>query len=358
MQFALVGDDPDGLAMAGALAATGRHQLALVCGVRAPGFAAQAQREDDLEEILADPKVEMIIVAGPLPVRADQLRRAVQSERHALCVYPCADKPDAAYEMALIRDDTRKALVPLLPWSLHPAVERFRELASGFRLLTCEHHATGVAGIRWDVLRAIGGEIAEVTGFAADEKWDPAKPYSLQGRFEKSGLLQFSSLPNSPGSLIQLAATGRDFEARLSGTSFEGAVTIARRSAGGEWSEERFAAWDAWPALVAIVEAACAEPLAPSRVSWQEAIHGLELDDALKRSIEKRRAQSLEYREVNEEISTRGTLTLIGCGMIWLILLIFGLSIWIPWLRWAVVPLLAGFLLLLGMKWLAQKSAS
>ena len=31
----------------------------------------------------------------------------------------------------------------------------------------------------------------------------------------------------------------------------------------------------------------------------------------------------------------KGELTLIGCGMIWLILLAFVLSIWVPWARWA-----------------------
>jgi hypothetical protein len=92
-------------------------------------------------------------------------------------------------------------------------------------------------------------------------------------------------------------------------------------------------------------------------VSWQDEIHALELDDALKRSVEKRKAHSLEYRQVSEEIGSKGTMTLIGCGMIWLILLIFGISIWLPWIRWLIVPLLGGFLVLLTMQWLARKPA-
>src|SRR4051794_14135020 len=103
MRFALLGNHPDGLAMAEALVATGRHTLAVVCDVAAPPFAAQAKRYPEIEEVLADPEVELVIVAGPMTVRAEQLRRAVQSERDVLCVHPCAEKPDAAYEAALIQ---------------------------------------------------------------------------------------------------------------------------------------------------------------------------------------------------------------------------------------------------------------
>ena len=72
-------------------------------------------------------------------------------------------------------------------------------------------------------------------------------------------------------------------------------------------------------------------------------------NDALRRSVEKRRTSGLEYQEISEEVGSKGTLTLIGCGMIWVILLIFGLSIWVPAVRWAIVPLLLGYLALLGM---------
>ena len=52
MRFALLGDHPDGRAMADALVASGRHERA--------AHAAAA----DLEEVLADPAVMAVIVAG------------------------------------------------------------------------------------------------------------------------------------------------------------------------------------------------------------------------------------------------------------------------------------------------------
>src|SRR5262245_12952775 len=134
MHFALLGDHPDGLDMARALAESGRHRLAVYSG---PAVGAEYLRRwglefkavGDLEEVLADPAVEAVIVAGPPAVRAEQLRRALQSERHVLCVQPVDATPDTAYEAAMIQGDTRQVLLPLLPEGLHPGVRRLAQLA-------------------------------------------------------------------------------------------------------------------------------------------------------------------------------------------------------------------------------------
>ncbi|HYT91033.1 MAG TPA: hypothetical protein VEL76_20140, partial [Gemmataceae bacterium] len=69
MRFALLGDHPDGLDMARALVESGRHALAAYSGspvgaeyLRRWNIAVQAV--GDIEEVLADPGVEAVIVAG------------------------------------------------------------------------------------------------------------------------------------------------------------------------------------------------------------------------------------------------------------------------------------------------------
>src|SRR4051794_37723924 len=102
MRFALLGNHPDGVEMACALVESGRHQLlactALLEEQSLKRLGEQVRKVSDIEEVLADPAVEMVIVAGGIDVRAAQLRRAVQSERPVLCVHPPDQTPEAAYE--------------------------------------------------------------------------------------------------------------------------------------------------------------------------------------------------------------------------------------------------------------------
>src|SRR5581483_2633427 len=124
MRFALLGDHPDGLDMTRALVASGRHELAMYSGHPAGaesltrwGLTVPSTR--DVEEVLADPTIEAVIVASRLADRPTHLRRALQSERHVLCVHPADQTPDSAYEAALIQGDTHCVLLPLLPEGLH-----------------------------------------------------------------------------------------------------------------------------------------------------------------------------------------------------------------------------------------------
>src|SRR4051794_3174505 len=131
MRFALLGNQPDGLEMACALAESGRHDIRAYTD--APGeevlrrWGPAAQRVSDVEEVLADPAIEAVVVAGSLAVRAAQLRRSLQSERHVLCVHPPDQTPEAAYEAGMIQGDTGCVLLPLLPQALHPGILRLAE---------------------------------------------------------------------------------------------------------------------------------------------------------------------------------------------------------------------------------------
>src|SRR5262249_37442455 len=80
--------------------------------------------------------------------------------------------------------------------------------------------------------------------------------------------------------------------------------------------------------------------------TWQDAIRAAELDDAARRSVERRRVTALEYPEATEEASFKGTMTLIGCGMLWIMLILLVLSRWFPVLLFVIVIMLTVFLCL------------
>jgi hypothetical protein len=100
------------------------------------------------------------------------------------------------------------------------------------------------------------------------------------------------------------------------------------------------------------------KPPALGEVTWQDAVRCLELDAAARRSVEKRRVGGMEYQEASEEVGFKGTMTLVGCGLIWLILTILFVSLWFPMIRWAIIPVLTVFLALQLFRWIIPRGAN
>jgi predicted dehydrogenase len=383
MHFALLGNHPDGLALARALVQTGRHSLIAYSG---PTKGVETLRDmglsvkpiGDMEEVLADPAVELVIVAGRPADRGQQLRRALQSERPVLCVHPADASADLGYEAAMLQQDTKQVLLPLLPETRHPAIARLAELVRAekgplgeIRLVELERWAKDRVLIDtdphrprpslpgWDVLRALGGEIAEVSAFAPQEEVSSDDPLLLSGRFENGTLLRAAFLPRQVEERWRLTVTGSRAEVTLTfAGGWPGPATLNWHDATGQLHEENWNAWDPWTPLVEVFEQAIGAGANPAatpalrQLSWQDAVRCLELDGAVRRSVHYRRASALEYQEASEEVGFKGTMTLVGCGLLWGILFLLLLSAWQPYFGWLIVPLLVVFLGLQFLRWI------
>jgi predicted dehydrogenase len=398
MRFALLGDHPDGLEMACALVRSRRHALVAYSG---PADGVKRLRDagaaptvvGDAEEILADPGVEAVIVASNLTSRAAQLRRALQSERHVVCVYPPDLGPDVAYEAAMIQADTGCLLLPLLPMLLHPALDRLaREIAAAGvgddRIGLIEIRAAGsmsaagtVAPVAWQILRAVGGDIAELSAYAGREHPEPTEPILVAGRFENGFLFQATCLAitQEDGVTVRLSSKQVEMELHLEAAGQH--ARLVRRDTVGELTEERWQDWDPWPVMVNTVDCALAiaeqhragsarqaaissverpldkGPQPREKVpSWTDVIRLLEVDDEAGRSIQRRRASTLEHQEATEEATFKGTMTLLGCGMLWVMLAMLILSRWLPRLGAVILILLVVFLALQALRWVVRRS--
>ncbi|HEY7154654.1 MAG TPA: Gfo/Idh/MocA family oxidoreductase [Gemmataceae bacterium] len=362
MRFALLGDHPDGVEMARALAESGRHRV-IAC--TAP--FGEVRRVSDLEEVLADPAVEAVIVAGHPGVRPAQLRRALQSERHVLCVHPPDQTPEIAYEAAMIRNDTGCVLLPLLPEATHPAVRRLAEFVHHkdgaaspmgvFRLLKMERGVAEevldgiwIAGQKpsfpgWDILRIVGGEVQEVSAFAESEELREGEPVLIAGRFEEGGLFHVTLLPREKQPSWRLTAIGSAGRVELLfPLGWHGPAYLDWRDADGETHEEYWQSWDPWPALIETFEQSVEKSADRPLLSWQDSLRALELDDAARRSVARRRSSLLEYPEATEEVGFKGTMTLVGCSLVWGVVLLLILSVWWPKLGFLIAPLIVVFL--------------
>jgi hypothetical protein len=394
MRFALLGDHPDGLSAALAIVATHRHELLAVSAP--PAVIEELARQgleprevSDLEELLADPGIEAVIVASPLAERPAELRRALQSERHVLCVHPADASPDAAYEAAMIQGDTGHMLLPLLSGPANPAIRflahwlREPDCPLGpLRMLQIEWRLSGglLAGLGpkenllalpgWDILRALVGEIAELTAFAEAEEVSPGQPLPVSGRSESGVLFRILFVPHEAPARLDIDCLGACGRASLTfPRGWPAPAEFVCRPAEGNTLEKSWAQVDTWQGVIAEWESRSHDPLklhvagtpAPpeaksSVLSWQTETRCLELDDAIRRSVERRRAILLEYPEASEEVGFKGTMTLVGCVMLWGILGVFMISLWLPWLQWTIVPILLIFLGMQSFRWLARRS--
>ncbi|MBI1832610.1 MAG: Gfo/Idh/MocA family oxidoreductase, partial [Planctomycetes bacterium] len=388
MRFALLGDHRDGLDLACAFAGSGRHEVRLYSGP-STGLA-YLQRQNvtprsvgDLEELLADPELDAVIVAGSSSVRPAQLRRALQAECHVICVHPADLSPDVAYEAAMIQADTNRVLLPALPATLHPGFHRLAALARSTepRLVEMEiwsrddvllesHHVDLKPCLPgWDVLRFVGGEIGEIYLQSTQAEVVPGEPLLLSGRFVTSRLFLATFVPNQSKAMWRVSLVSTIGRATL---CFEdGWPGPAQLTYVDETGASRTESWDAlnpWPAFVerfeeALIDQSLRKPQpgqpaddsvtkpAPA-LGWQDELRALELDDAARRSAEHGRSNTLDLQETTEEATFKGTMTLVGCSLIWLSVIVLILSAWVPWLFWFMLPVFGVFLTLQTLRWI------
>jgi predicted dehydrogenase len=338
----------------------------------------------DLEEVLADPIIDAVIVAGIASVRAAQLRRALQSDCHVVCVHPAGPSPDVAYEAALIQGDTGRVLLPLLPMTPHPAFARVADVMRSRSPRVVELEVWSVEDVfvddefkvtlpGWDALRFLGGEITEV--YLQSPQADLQSDHALLaiGRFASGILFQSTYIPAQAEARWRLSlvtTTGRS--TLLFAQGFPGPAEWTCTTDAGEPRADTFPAFDPWTALLerfeqTVRQATIAKPIqgrtsdecltkSPPVLGWQDELRALELDDACRRSAERGRSSTLDLQETTEEASFKGTMTLVGCSLIWLTIAILILAIWVHQLAWLIVPLFAIFLGLQALRWIVPKS--
>jgi hypothetical protein len=200
----------------------------------------------------------------------------------------------------------------------------------------------------------------------------------LAGRFERGGLFRGTLMPLHHETRWRLAVIGTRGQAELTfpaGWPGPGRLTWHRHDGAG--GAETWEDWNPWPVLAEVFEAdvaawnrrsaptAEARPpvLAPANgpplsvaPTWKDEIRCLELDDAARRSVERRRTSMLEYQEATEEVGFKGTMTLVGCGLLWGMLLLVILANWYPRLGWLIIPLLIVFLGLQLLRWVVPRA--
>jgi predicted dehydrogenase len=125
--------------------ALAESELAWICD----GFPAQLERmasrfpgvrtTSDIEELLADPALDAVAIATPVPTHAPLARRSLEAGKHVFVEKPLAQSvADAEQVVASAREHDRTLMVGHL-LEYHPGLERLKELVDSGELGTVHY---------------------------------------------------------------------------------------------------------------------------------------------------------------------------------------------------------------------------
>ena len=325
----------------------------------------------DLDDALATPGVEAVVVGGGLEFRAEALRRVAAAGWPAICLHPPGPDAEPYYVVALSREETGATIVPDLPERLHPGVERIRSAIATqelgpFRELRYEAPArvdlVGEAFARMvDLVRSLLGEIDALTATGDPPGEHPTASLVVHLRDAKARRAEVRTWvgPPEPARLLLLAAQGSvtlEFDPDEEHTS----RLIRRTATGGEEAVD-LPPWDSQGEILAILGRAVGrEDVHPSLLDGTRA---MELVEAVHRSLRRGRTVELHYEEISEEASFKSVMTSTGCTLLMAVLVVLPLALvgpafgmgWTLYLAYAVLPILILFIVLQSLRFAVRK---
>jgi predicted dehydrogenase len=369
MNVLILGDGDEERAWAQWLVGRPEHRL----DAAYPGFPdaslAGIPRPRDLEDALARPGLDAVIVGGPLDSRGESLRRAAAEGFAVVCLHPPGPDSEPYYQVALSREETGATIVPDLPLRLHPGVKPLVEaLSSGalgsFRGLRLEAPSSGPgAGLvrvefarAVDVIRALIGEIDAVTATGDPAGEDPE--FEVVAHLRAAGPLRAE---------VRIRA-GHQGSARLTLFGSDGSLRFefdprnlreARlvREVGDRPPETLdLPAWDPREAIVAVLSSSIGrrdvgELPAPNLLDGTRA---MELSEAVNRSLRRGRTVEMHYEAISEEATFKSIMTSTGCLVFLATLLVLPVAMagaglgmhWMLYIPYLILPVLVMFVAL------------
>jgi predicted dehydrogenase len=348
----------------------------------------------DWESLLDHGLVDAVLVGrGAISVElsAEQLKRLVTDAVPTLVVHPATLSVLTFYELDMGRRESHALLRHYNPLIGGPIVADLAEWVragtsdiGAVHQVVCQRLASDCgrdAVLRHlardvELLRAIAGEVRSVSAIgprAADATYA-----SLQLQLSGTGAatVRWSIVP-SPGqaSRVELTLIGEHGTATLRLPPDDGSYDeLAQAGApqlkialGDKKESPPLPIWDAPRAAIdqfmaALPANATAE--GESASTWQNATIAMEIVDAIELSLQKGRTIEIYPQHLTEQLAFRGTMAAFGCGLLLVglfVLVVAGVlgdALNVPLMRywpWALLIVLAMFLLLQVVPWLAGK---
>ena len=337
MKFALLGADAESLELARAVAAN--HQYRLVWAGElgdarreVERFAPTARLDDSWESLIAGDQVDAVIVAasGDDDQAADRFRKLVQSGKPLIVTHHLHPSMLICYELDMIRQETRSPILPYAPARWHPAVRRLvalfgadpsaplgqleqvvieRRLADRSPESVRRFFARDV-----DLARLLAGELTRLSAMAPTSEASGYANLGIQLSGSANVLIRYSVLPVEREPLGRITAVGAAGKAILLMPE-QGTWTLDLAE-GDDVEPESFPDWN--PAAVGLEKLSRLIAGEEVRPNWVDACRDIELADSIQRSLTKGRTVELHYEDYSEDGTFKGTMTSLGCALLWL----------------------------------------
>jgi predicted dehydrogenase len=322
MNVLILGNGEEELAWARWLLGRPDHRL----DAAYPGFPdasmAGIPTPRDLEDALARPGIEAVIVGGPMEARGEWLRRAAAEGFAIIVLHPPGPDSEAYYQVALSHEETGAVIVPDLSLRLHPGVQALRRALSDGELgalrslrLEATSRPPGTSLVRVgfaravDAIRASLGEIEALTATGDPPGEDPDLELVVQLR--GAGPLRGEArIRSEAADSTHLTLSGERGSLTLAVEAHRLTYKRAEREEGIELPP-----WDAHEAIMAVLASSMrrrdgGEPPSPNLLDGTRA---MELSEAANRSLRRGRTVELHYESISEESTFKSVMTSTGC---------------------------------------------
>lgn len=371
LKLGLLGIDPQVTAVVAAAREAG-DAIVLGCDLSLgdafdASLASNIPSDDSWQPLLDDRTCDAVLVGadGWSDRRADAVRGLVQAGRTLLLGHPLTLSMLWAYELDMIRGDSRGTLIPFLPDRMHPFIGLLKaqvEMAvadshplGALETITLERNMSSRsrdAVLRQiaqdiDLVRVLGGDPQRLgtLGGTPDTAW-PTLAVGFTGS-QQVPVRWSVARGESPSLLIRLV--------QEHGTT---SVTIPSDDSAWRWDgisglppapQVSFARSSVMLGLLRSAcrgTAAAAHPAAIPPADWADAARAIELAETVPRSLAKGRAIDLHQEEFSEIGTFKGTMASLGCGIVLIALFIVVVAALIGGIAreagWAVAERIAG----------------
>lgn len=369
MNVLILGDGDDELAWARWLLGQPEHRLDAAYPGFADAAAAGTPTPRDLEDALARPGLDAVIVGGPPGSRGEWLRRAAAEGFAIIALHPPGPDSESYYQVALSREETGATIVPDLPLRLHPGVKAIRHALSAgelgaFRGLRMEvgSDATRTSLVRVefaravDAIRAILGEIEALTATGDPPGEDPDLELVVQlraaGSLRAEVRIRSEAAPSLRlGLLGSMGSCTLELDPRNPGVS-----TLVRQAGSGAPGRLELPRWDAREAIMAVLASSMGRRDPVAELPGPNLLDGtraMELSEAANRSLRRDRTVELHYESISEDATFKSVMTSTGCLIFLAILLVLPVAMvgpaigmgWTLYIPYLIPPALVLFIL-------------